>query len=76
VAKPIVDGLEEELHGSVDFVRLDVATEVGRTLGQRWGLRLTPSFVLFDGAGIEAWRQVGVPDAGAVREVARRLPPP
>ena len=74
MARPIVDGLEQEFAGQVVVLRLDVATEVGRTLGQRWGLRLTPSFVLFDGGGAEAWRHVGVLDPTAVREAVRRLP--
>jgi hypothetical protein len=62
-----VDGLEREMAGRLEVIRLDIATPPGRELGRRWNLRFTPSFILFDAAGSEAWRGTGQLDPAEVR---------
>jgi hypothetical protein len=35
---------------------VDIHTDFGRTLRERYGFSFTPEFVLFDSAGSEIWR--------------------
>jgi hypothetical protein len=64
-----VDGLEREMARRLEVIRLDLDTPAGRELGRRWNLRFTPSFILFDAAGGEAWRGTGRLDPAEVRRV-------
>jgi thiol-disulfide isomerase/thioredoxin len=66
-AKATLDTLERELEDDLEVIRLDVASVAGRDLGVRLGLRVTPTFILFDAQGRELWRMIGSLDAGAVR---------
>ena len=56
LAEPIVDGLEVEFAGRLTVVRVDIYTPAGRELGTQFATRLTPTFVLLDGSGIEGRR--------------------
>ena len=61
-ARPVVDGLEREwTDGRV--IRVDIRSADGGAFASRHGLTLTPSFILFDGAGREAGRWTGRPPA-------------
>ena len=55
-----MDGLERDLAGRLHVVSLDIHHPVGRQIGAQFGLDFTPSYVLFDGEGVEIWRTVGV----------------
>jgi thiol-disulfide isomerase/thioredoxin len=66
-ARPALDALEQELEDHLAVIRLDVASSAGRELGEQLGLRVTPTFILFDAEGREMWRMLGELDAGAVR---------
>ena len=66
--KPVVDELENELMDQVLFIRLNIQEEVGRELAPVYGFEFTPTFILFDGAGNELWRDVGAIDPQRVRE--------
>jgi hypothetical protein len=59
VARPIVDGIERDLGAAARVIRLNRHTPVGNAITARLGLRLVPSFVVFDGQGEERWRQDG-----------------
>lgn len=69
-ARPIVDGLEADWGDAVQVVRLNVHDAAAADLLQRLNFRFTPTFILFDESGNEAWRTVGAlsPD-----EVNRQL---
>ena len=54
--EPLVDRLADNLGESAEVLRVSIHTEIGRELGRRYGLRVVPSFVIFDGVGQEAWR--------------------
>lgn len=45
------------------MVRLSVNSPAGRELSERWQLRFTPTFVLFDGQGRPLLRGTALPDA-------------
>jgi thioredoxin-related protein len=59
-AEPIVDGIEEDLRGFAHVLRIDIATPLGRELVGRYGLDLTPTFILFDARGQIVSRLSGV----------------
>ena len=63
-----MDRLARDLAGRLYVVRLSVFSTAGQALGDRWDARVTPTFILFDGAGRETWRGVGAPDVAAIRE--------
>jgi thioredoxin-like negative regulator of GroEL len=73
VAKPIVDGLEADLAGQADVIRLDLLSAVGRQAASDFGVRGLPTLVLVDGQGEVVGMQVGLIRAGAVREAVDKL---
>ncbi len=48
--------------------------EIGREAAARYGVRLVPSVLVFDGAGNLVQRSEGLPNAGVIREAALALP--
>ncbi len=61
VAKPIVDGIENELTGTAEVIRLDANSALGRELSQRFGIAGLPTLLVIDGAGGVIYRQSGPP---------------
>lgn len=59
MAKPIVDGVEKQLMGKAQVIRLDVTSQVGRAAGARYGVRGVPTLIVVDGAGQPVDTQVG-----------------
>jgi thioredoxin-related protein len=66
MAKPVVDGLEADLEGQAEVVRLSVLSDVGGTLARRYGVRGVPTLVVFDGAGEVIYSAAGIPDREAI----------
>jgi len=62
VAKPIVDGIEEDLGDRATVLRLNVMSEVGSQAAQQYGVRGVPTLVVFDGSGNVIEQSVGVPN--------------
>ena len=60
MVKPIVDGLEKQLAGKAEVVRLDVMSNVGRAAAARYGVRGLPTLVLVDGNGQPVYSQAGI----------------
>ena len=73
MAKPIVDGLEKELEGKADVVRLNAMTSIGRQAAAHFGARGLPTLVLVDGNGEVVLTQVGIIRSGAVQEQVELL---
>jgi thioredoxin-like negative regulator of GroEL len=59
VAKPIVDGVEKQLTGKAQVIRLDVTSQVGREAAARYGVRGVPTLIVVDGDGQPVDTQVG-----------------
>jgi thioredoxin-related protein len=57
-----VDGLERDLEGQAEVVRLSILSEMGREVAQRHGVRSVPTFLIFDAAGTLVGREVGFPN--------------
>ncbi|MBM3940898.1 MAG: thioredoxin family protein [SAR202 cluster bacterium] len=73
VSRPTVDGLERDLAGTAGFVRVNVRDEVGRGLVRRFGIRATPTFVVFGPNGEEVYRQDGgLADGDRLRDTLTR----
>jgi thioredoxin-like negative regulator of GroEL len=67
---PIVNGLETQYRGRVDFVHLNVADPAVRPVMAAYGFEGTPHFFLRAADGTVVWSQQGaVPEA----ELARQL---
>lgn len=69
-----MDGLERDLEGHAQVLRLSVLDDVGGQLAMRYGVRGVPTFVLLDGAGDIVLSQGGMPDRDAIQiEIAGLL---
>lgn len=62
-----MDGLERDLEGKADVLRLDVLTRIGRETAVQFGVRGTPTLVLVDGRGVPILTQVGIIRPGPVK---------
>ncbi len=54
-----MDGLERELAGRAQVVRLNVADEPGQRARERFETEKVPAIILLDGAGHEVYRTEG-----------------
>ena len=61
-----MDGLEQEMEGQAQVLRLSVTDDVGGVLASRYRVRGVPTFVLLDGAGNVVLTQIGKPDRAAI----------
>lgn len=52
----LVAQMSERYGDSYNILRIDIHTEFGRALRERYGFSFTPEFVLFDATGTEVWR--------------------
>lgn len=52
-------------------LRLNLAEDVGRAAARRFGVRLTPTFIVFAPDGRERHRQSGFPDIERLEAEAR-----
>ena len=73
MAKPVVDGLERELEGQAQVLRLSVMDDVGGELAVRYGVRSVPTFVLLNGAGEVVLQQAGMPDRDMIKAAVVKL---
>ncbi len=62
MAKPIVDGLENDLRDKAHVLRLNVMDEIGMSAARRFSVRGVPSFFVLNGQGQVVHAQVGVPN--------------
>jgi len=69
LAKPIVDGIEKDLQGKLQVMRVNIQTADGKEAASRYNSLVTPTFILFDKQGQEIYRSIGQIDPQAVREL-------
>jgi thioredoxin-related protein len=75
MAKPIVDGIESDLEGRAQVIRLSVMSSVGSEAARRYGVRAVPTLIVFDGEGRLVEQIAGVPSRkGVVEQVSSLLP--
>jgi thioredoxin-related protein len=73
MAKPVVDGLERDLEGKAQVVRLSVTDGVGGQLALRYGVRGVPTMVLLDGDGEVVYARAGSPNRGEIMAAVEGL---
>lgn len=66
MAKPVVDRIENQLGQKAVLVRVDVGTDAGLQIAQRYGIRAIPSLLVLDSGGVVVYSHTGVPGAAAV----------
>ncbi len=67
--KPVVDRLEQEYEGTIDFVVYDVdKSQEGSDLMRSLGAQFVPTFVFMNSDGTEAGRLVGEASESQMRE--------
>ncbi len=54
--RPVVDEIAVQLGDTFNILRIDIHTEAGRELRERYLFNFTPEFILFDSSGREVWR--------------------
>lgn len=72
-AKPVVNGIEEELEGVARVIRLDIQSRGGRSAAGRFDVTGVPATLLLDGSGEVVHRESGVPSRQEMVERARAL---
>ncbi len=68
-----MDGLERDLSGKAEVLRLDILSPIGRVTAVKFGVRGTPTLVLVDGSGVPILSQVGIIRPGAVKDNVEKL---
>lgn len=71
MAKPVVNGIEQDLGATADVVRINMLTSVGQELGKRFEVVAVPTTVVLNGTGDVIYRHAGIPDRGIVVGYAR-----
>ncbi|OGO30733.1 MAG: hypothetical protein A2Z16_16155 [Chloroflexi bacterium RBG_16_54_18] len=69
LAKPIVDGIENEFQDRLLVLRINIQTADGKELARQYNSLVTPTFILFDEQGQEIYRSIGQIDPQAVRDL-------
>jgi thiol-disulfide isomerase/thioredoxin len=69
-ARPAVDQLVSQIQGDFNILRVDIHTDFGRDLREKYRFSFTPEFVLFDTSGKEVWR-AHVPPANDALSLAK-----
>lgn len=49
--RPKVDGLEKELRGKVNVIRLDIRDTMGKYAAEKYRIKMVPFFMIFDNNG-------------------------
>lgn len=76
MAKPIVDGLESNLAGKANVVRLDIMSSLGRQAAGHFGVRGLPTLLVVDGSGQVVLSQLGLIRPGPVQQQVEQLVSP
>ena len=60
--------LGEQYHGQVNFVKINIGDSDGRPVGNRYGVRATPTFLLLDANGDLLANAPGWPGVSAFQQ--------
>ena len=62
MAKPVVDGIEKDLKGKAEVVRLNMLSAVGREVASRYGVPAVPTILILAADSTVVYRHTGMPD--------------
>lgn len=68
-----MDGIEADLQGQVDVVRLDILSDFGRDIAGGFGVRAVPALIIVDGEGQVIQQTSGIPSRKAITQAAQAL---
>jgi thioredoxin-related protein len=68
-----VDGIERDLRGKANVLRLNAMDEVGGQLAARYGVRGVPTLILLDGSGKLVLQQAGMPQRDEINAAVDEL---
>lgn len=68
-----MNGIEKDLKGRAEVVRLNLLSRVGREVAATYGVTVAPTTIVFDGEGNAAYRVEGLPSRKTVVERAAAL---
>ncbi len=69
MAKPVVDGLERQMDGKAGVARVNIFSDSGGELAERYRVHATPTYLVLDERGNVIYRQVGgMPDTDKILE--------
>lgn len=71
-----MDGLEDDLTGKANVVRLNILSSIGRQAAAHFGVRGLPTLLVVDGGGQVTHTQLGIIRPGAVRNEVGKLGKP
>jgi len=61
-----VDGIERDLKGKAEVVRLDLLSQVGREAASRYGISSVPTTLVLDAESQVVYRHTGMPERSEV----------
>lgn len=64
-----MDGIERDAADIAKVVRVELPTDLGRTIAARYGVEFTPTFLLFDATGAPVRRTQRVDREATVAEL-------
>lgn len=56
-----MDGIEKDLEDTARVIRLDISSELGKSVAGSYGVTSVPTTLVLDGAGAEVYRDTGLP---------------
>lgn len=68
-----MDGIEADLQGHADVIRLDILSEFGRQIAGHYRVNAVPALVLVDGQGQTIQQTSGIPNRDAITAAALAL---
>jgi hypothetical protein len=64
-----VRALQDDLQDdNIDVLLVDIHDDIGQELRRRYNFRVTPTYIIFDGAGNELWRGHSTPTEDEIRQ--------
>lgn len=56
-----MDGIEKDLEDTARVIRLDISSELGKSVAGSYGVTSVPTTLVLDGTGEEVYRDTGLP---------------
>lgn len=73
LSKPIVNGLEAEYANTMNVYRIDARDATNKSIVTQLGLRMTPTYIVFDQNSHEVFRTVGQLNRAAIEPILNDL---
>ena len=68
-----MDRLERQLGDQAELIRVDLMSSMGMELARRYGVRVSPTLLVFDGMGKVVYSEGGPPSVQAIVDLVAGL---